>query len=176
MRRRLLVATIALTASTFFPAGTLADAPYRAQVNSGGAAALVDQPASACLGPAGYILWKFSSLSDQGKNTLFAQTSSRSLQARVHGTLTGQFWTSLGQPDDPHFYDGSIVVRLNDSVTPNFPGDPPQGYIAHPVVLDMVPTAGGPTVPVSTEIQDWVVWPADGSIVVSIAMGSFSCA
>ena len=175
--RRLLVAAAVLTASMLFPAAALADSPYRVYISEGGGASLESQQASACLGAAGSFRFTFSSVADGGKSTLFAQTSNRTVQAHVHGTVSGQFWTTLGDQDAPHLYDGSIDLRVNDIVTANFPTvDLPQGYVAHPVVIDMIPVAGGPTVAVSTDIQIWVVWHPDGTIFTSVAMGLLSCA
>ena len=174
--RRLLVAAVVVATSALFPASALADAPYRVYVNSGGSSDLASQAASACLGSEGRFYFTFTTVSVDGKSTMLAHTSDTALQARVHGTLQARFWTSLGDPDAPHVYDGSIRLRANDVVTP-IPGfDPPQGYGAHAVVIEMVPVAGGPSVLVASEIQIWVIWNPDGTILVSPAMGLLACA
>ena len=175
--RRVLVAALLVAMSALFPASALADAPYRVYINSGGSSALANQAASACLGSEGRFYREFTTVSADGRSTMFAHTSDTTLQARVHGTLPARFWTSFGDQDAPHVYDGSIELRVNDVVRP-MPGfaDPPQGYVAHPVVIDMVPVAGGPSVLVASEIQIWVVWNPDGTISVIPGMGLLACA
>jgi hypothetical protein len=174
--RRLLVAAVVIATSAFFPASTFADAPYRVYVNSAGGSTLAYQAASACLGSEGTFYYTFTTVSTDGKSTMFAHTSNTTLQVRVQGTLQARFWTSPGDPDALHVYDGSIELRVNDVVTP-LPGfDPPQGYVADAVVIDMVPVAGGPSVLVASEIQIWVIWNPDGTILVSPAMGLLACA
>jgi len=174
---RLLVAAAVLTASMLLPAAALADSPHRVYISEGGGTSFDPQQPSACLGPVRELRFTFSSVADGGKSTLIAKTSNRTALAHVHGTVSGQFWTTLGDQDAPHLYDGSIDLRVNDTVTANFPTvDLPQGYVAHPVVVDMIPVAGGPTVTVSTEIQIWVVWHPDGTIFTSVALGLVSCA
>jgi hypothetical protein len=175
--RRLIVAAAVVAASMLFPMATLADAPYRAYISGAGGAALADQPAAACLGSAGSFEYAVSSVSDNGNSTLSAQTSDKILQAHVHGTEAWRFWTTLGDQDAPHLYDGSIDLRINDIVTDNFPTvGPPQGYVSHPVVIDMIPVGGGPAVRVATDIQVWVVWYPDDTIFVTFGLGLVSCA
>lgn len=175
--RRLLVAAVVVATSAVFPASALADAPYRVYDNSGGSSDLASQAASACLGSEGRFYHEFTTVSGDGNSTMFAHTSDTALQARVHGTLQARFWTSLGDPDAPHVYDGSIQLRVNDVVRP-LPGfeGPPQGYVAHAVVIDMVPVAGGPAVLVATELQIWVIWFPDGTISVIPGRGLLACA
>ena len=61
---------------------------------------------------------------------------------------------------------------MNDVVTPTTGFDPPQGYRADALVIDM----GGPSILVASEIQIWVIWNPDGTIPVSPAIGLLACA
>ena len=69
----------------------------------------------------------------------------------------------MGASDAPHVYDGSVVVRFNDVVTPN-PTNPNFTLVTRPVTVSMVPDAGGAPVSVAMDVQLYVQWSAPGTV------------
>jgi hypothetical protein len=174
--RRLLVAMV-LVAAAAFPAPALANAPSRVYFTSIAGRPLVFSPANACLGTDGWIDTTLTSMTDSGRSTLSVQSSREPFQARVHGTMAGTLFTTSGVSSSTPIYQVAFDLRLNDLVTPGPAfGTPPQGIVMHTIGLDLVPVAGGPSVPVTLDVGVAVVWTADGTINVVPSFGLEHCA
>jgi hypothetical protein len=176
--RRLGFVSIIATTLLLWPAITLAAGPVRIGYAVSGGGSLVYQPASACLGHDGWWSFTIDIVDPSGKTpaTVLVNQSDREMRARVHGRLHVQLWTTVSFTDLTPVYRDDADVRLNDDVTPNFPGaDPPQGFVSHPLVFDMVPVAGGPVVPVATELDDSVIWLPDGTVATSSSLTVLRC-